>query len=120
IPRLKPLLTTARIAAFIPGASPPLVKTPIVLISLFAVIFLLHILAALCFDFHTSNRSYFIAFSRYFQYSFLQLLHCPFRTFRTDCREVPDLSLHFLMVPAFLLPWESGYRLPPHPFRLSL
>src|SRR5699024_11653066 len=64
IPRLKPLLTTARIAAFIPGASPPLVKTPIVLISLFAVIFLLHILAALCFYIYTLNRSYFIAFSR--------------------------------------------------------
>ena len=33
-PFVKAFLTTARIAAFIPGASPPLVNIPIVLISL--------------------------------------------------------------------------------------
>ena len=59
MPRLKPLLTTARIAAFIPGASPPLVKTPIVFISLFAVIFLLHLAGSFLIFAYSSNRILF-------------------------------------------------------------
>ena len=43
-PLLKPLLTTARIAAFIPGASPPLVRTPMVFILVFCHLFFLHLL----------------------------------------------------------------------------
>ena len=66
-----PALTTARIAAFIPGASPPLVNTPIV-VTFFAIIRFPPILCFICFIYH---------------FSYMYILLCPEFFFNTLFRD---------------------------------
>ena len=54
------VLTTARIAAFIPGASPPLVNTPIVRMILSAMILLLH--RRVAFHLFDQQHIYFVIY----------------------------------------------------------